>query len=170
VRFLVAAGVAIFITASAKTIDVLSTPFGATFDPTLQLPYALSGFVFYGVGLALLFFTLAAHFALAGASLRLARSRAALAAGALLSGAVIVGYVPWAMAMSLRWIIPEEQPRFLIVVRVQPAPRRRRLAPDLARTAVMEAQATGRWVSAAESRTSSPRLSPTSSFARIRVR
>jgi hypothetical protein len=118
VRFLVAAGVAIFITASAKTIDVLSTPFGATFDPTLQLPYALSGFVFYGVGLALLFFTLAAHFALARASLRLARSRAALAAGALLSGAVIVGYVPWAMAMGLRWIIPEEQPRFLIVVSV----------------------------------------------------
>ena len=119
-RFLVAAGVAIFITASAKTIDVLSTPFGATFDPTLQLPYALSGFVFYGVGLALLFFTLAAHFALAGASLRLARSRAAsaLAAGALLSGGVIVGYVPWAMAMGLRWIIPEEQPRFLIVVSV----------------------------------------------------
>ena len=118
-RFLVAAGVAIFIIASAKTIDVLSTPFGATFDPTLQLPYALSGFVFYGVGLALLFFTLAAHFALAGASLRFARSRpSALAAGALLSGAVIVGYVPWAMAMGLRWIIPEEQPRFLIVVSV----------------------------------------------------
>jgi hypothetical protein len=118
VRFLAAAGFAILIVATAKTIDVLLTPFGAAFDPMLQLPYALSGYVVYGVGLALLFFALAAHFALSGASRRLVRSRVTLAAGAFLSGAVIAGYVPWLIAMGLRWIIPEEQPRFLIVVSI----------------------------------------------------
>jgi hypothetical protein len=118
VRFLAAAGFAILIVATAKTIDVLLTPFGAAFEPTLQLPYALSGYVIYGLGLALLFFALAAHFALRGASRRLMRSRAALAAGAFLSGAAIAGYVPWVIAMGLRWIIPEEQPRFLIVVSI----------------------------------------------------
>jgi hypothetical protein len=117
-RFLVAAGFAILIVAAAKTIDVLLTPFGAAFDPMLQLPYALSGYVIYGIGLALLFFTLAAHFALSGASPRLIRSRAALSAGAFLSGAVIASYLPWVIVMGLRWIIPEEQPRFVIVASV----------------------------------------------------
>src|SRR2546427_8813105 len=47
-RFLVAAGFAILIAATAKAIDVLLTPFRARFDPGLQLPYALSGYVLYG--------------------------------------------------------------------------------------------------------------------------
>jgi len=115
-RFLVACGVAILIVATAKTIDVLLTPFGATFDPGLQVPYALSGYVLYGLGLALLFFALAAHFALTAASPQLTRSRAALAAGALWSGVVIAAYAPWSIAMGLRWIIPDEQPRFVIVL------------------------------------------------------
>src|SRR3989454_11168381 len=115
-RFLVAAGFAILIAATAKAIDVLLTPFGATFDPGLQVPYALSGYVLYGLGLALLFFALAAHFALTAASPQLTRSRAALAAGALWSGVVIAAYAPWSIAMGLRWIIPDEQPRFVIVL------------------------------------------------------
>ncbi|TMF74998.1 MAG: hypothetical protein E6I18_12125 [Chloroflexi bacterium] len=115
-RFLVAAGFAILIAATAKAIDVLLTPFGATFDPGLQLPYALSGYVLYGLGLALLFFALAAHFGFAAASPRLIRSGAALAAVALLSGTAIAAYVPWSLAMGLRWIIPEEQPRFVVVL------------------------------------------------------
>jgi|SRR6266480_4361084 len=117
-RFLAAAGLAILVVATAKTIEVLLTPFGAEFDPTLQLPYALSGYVIFGVGVALLFFALAAHLALMGASPRLMRTRAALAAGAFLSGAAIAGYLPWVIAMGLRWIIPEEQPRFLIVASI----------------------------------------------------
>jgi hypothetical protein len=118
VRFLVAAGVTIFIIASAKAIDVLFTPFGASFDPTLQLPYALSGYVFYGVGLALLFFALAAHFALAAASPQLIRSRALLAAGALVSGAVVAAYVPWSVVTGLPSIFPEEKTRFVVVMSV----------------------------------------------------
>jgi len=118
VRFLVAAGVASLIIASAKTIDVLLTPFGATFDPMLQLPYALSGYVFYGVGLGLLFFALAAHFAVAAASPRLVRSRAILAAGALLSGTVIAAYVPWSVATGLPSIFPEEKTRFVVVMSI----------------------------------------------------
>jgi len=117
-RFLVACGVAILIVATAKTIDVLLTPFGATFDPGLQLPYALSGYVLYGLGLALLFFALAAHLALTAAAPQLTRSRAALIVGAALSGAVIAAYVPWSIAMGLRWIIPEEQSRFVVVLSI----------------------------------------------------
>jgi hypothetical protein len=118
VRFLAAAGFTILIVATARTIDVLLTPFGTAFDPNLQLPSALSGYVIYGVGLALLFLALAAHFSLTGASRRLRPSKAALAAAAFVSGALIAGYVPWVIAMGLRWIIPEEQPRFLIVVSI----------------------------------------------------
>jgi hypothetical protein len=117
-RFLVAAGFAILIVATAKAIDVLLTPFGATLDPGMQLPYALAAYVLYGVGLALLFFALAAQFALAAASPRLVRSRATLAAAAVLSGAAIAAYVPWSVAMGLRWIIPEEQPRFVVVLSI----------------------------------------------------
>lgn len=113
-----AAGFAILIVATAKAIDVLLTPFGATLDPGMQLPYALAAYVLYGVGLALLFFALAAHFALAAASPRLIRSRATLAAAAVLSGTAIAAYVPWSVAMGLRWIIPEEQPRFVVVLSI----------------------------------------------------
>jgi hypothetical protein len=115
-RFLVAAGVAILIAATAKTIDVLRTPFGTEIDPVLQLPYAFSGYVVYGVGLALLFFALAAHFALRAASPRLVHSKAILAAGAVLSGAVIAAFVLWSVAIGLRSIIPEEQTRFVAVL------------------------------------------------------
>jgi hypothetical protein len=118
VRFLAAAGLAILIVATAKTIDVLRTPFGAETDPVLQLPYALSGYVVYGVGLVLLFLALAAHFAIRAASPRLMRSKAILAAGATLSGAVIAAYVPWSVAMGLRSIIPEEQTRFVAVLSI----------------------------------------------------
>ena len=117
-RFLVAAGFAILIAATAKAIDVLLTPFGAAVDPGLQLPFALTVYVVYGIGLAMLFFALAAHFALTAASSQLMRSRAALAAAAVLSGAVIAAYVPWSIAMGLRWIIPEEQPRFVVVLSI----------------------------------------------------
>ena len=42
----------------------------------------------------------------------------AVGAAAFVSGALIAGYVPWVIAMGLRWIIPDEQPRFLIVVSI----------------------------------------------------
>src|SRR5438445_9238196 len=32
------------------------------------------------------------------------------------SGTAIAAYVPWSLAMGLRWIIPEEQPRFVVVL------------------------------------------------------
>src|SRR5438445_3702854 len=170
-RFLVAAGFAILIAATAKAIDVLLTPFGATFDPGLQLPYALSGYVLYRLGLALLFIALAAHFGFAAASPRLIRSGAALAAVALLFGHRNRGLC----AVVSRDGATVDHPRRAAAVCRRPrhqhsAPRRRRFAPDLAGVSIVVAQATGRCVRAAESSTSSPRRSPTSSLARIRVR
>lgn len=116
-RFLVACGVAILIAATAKAIDVLLTQFGAAFDPELRLPYAISGYVVYGLGLATLFLALAAHFALPRASPRITRSRA-LAAAAVFSGAAIAAYVPWSVATGLGQIFPEERTRFVVVLSI----------------------------------------------------
>jgi hypothetical protein len=118
VRFLVACGLAILIVAAAKTIDVLQSPFGSQQAPPLWLPFAIGGFVLYGVGLAMLFFNLAAQLALPGAAARLASARVVLGLTAIAAGAVIAAYVPLQLADGLTWIIPEEQTRFLVFVSI----------------------------------------------------
>jgi hypothetical protein len=117
-RFLFACGVAILIVATAKTVDVLQTPFGAAVQPPLWLPFAINGFVLYGVGLAMLFFNLAAHIALPAVSPRLAKARVALGLVAIAAGAVIAAYVPFALATGVASIFPEERTRFLVVVAI----------------------------------------------------
>lgn len=115
-RFLFACGIAIVIVAAAKTLDVLQTPFGAQSAAPLWLPFATGGFVVYGVGLAMLFFNLAAHLALPTAAPRRASTRVALGLTALTAGAVIAAYVPLVLATGIA--STEERTRFLVVVSI----------------------------------------------------
>lgn len=115
-RFLVAAGTAILVVAAARSIDVGHTTFGAQREGLLGLPIALWGFVVYGVGLALLFFATAAHFALRGAKRRLSRSHAApLAVAAFLAGAAIAAFVPWSIVHWLAQIVPDQGERTRLI-------------------------------------------------------
>ena len=115
-RFLFACGVAILIVAIAKTINVLQDPFGAQMRPPLWLPFAVEGFVLYGLGLAMLFFNLGAHLALPATAPQLLDARVPLGLAAVAAGAIIAAYVPFQLANGVVAIFPEERTRFLVVV------------------------------------------------------
>jgi hypothetical protein len=117
-RFLFACGIAILIVATAKTIDVLQSPFGSQQATPLWLPFAIGNFVIYGLGLAMLFFILAAHFALPGAAPRLGNARSILALTAIAAGTLIAAYLPVVLADGLARIVPEERTRFIVFVSI----------------------------------------------------
>ena len=117
-RFLVACGVAIIFLAAARTIDVLQSPAGARPEPPLWLAFVIGNFVRYGVGLAMLFFGLAAHLALPAAARHIANRRAALGLAAIAAGVAIAASVPLEIVNGLASIIPEERSRFQVVAAV----------------------------------------------------